>query len=86
MAQPQQPLGAGTGTARTPAPPQTGLAPGSPEAIEERRQAMEHAATSWQKLVLANDTKAAGIMERAGKAAFGEEEFKDAMVDAVENA
>ncbi|KAK6397102.1 hypothetical protein LTR65_007602 [Meristemomyces frigidus] len=85
MAQPQ-PLGAGTGTARTPAPPQTGLVPGSAQAIEQRRQALMHAATSWQKLVHVNDDRAAGIMERAGKAAFGETEFGEAMAEAALNA
>lgn len=36
--------------------------------------------------MLANDTKAAGIIERAGKAALGEEEFTDAMADAAVRA
>ncbi|KAK5129677.1 hypothetical protein LTR08_002969 [Meristemomyces frigidus] len=81
----QQPLGAGRGAPRAPLPAQTGLDPASPEAAEERRQAILNVAIAWQRLTYANDNKAADIIMRAGQAAFGEEEFGAARQWAIEN-
>lgn len=52
----------------------------------EVSDAVKLMATAWQKLTHALETGKADIVERAGKEAFGEEAFGDAMSEAVQNA
>ena len=42
-------------------------------------------AAAWTKLIKANDDEGADKVEKAGKEAFGDDEFGEAMAEAVQN-